>query len=180
MFRTTPNPASQLPPADPSRKWTGWVAIATATLAALASVSSLLATRHTTEAMIDQISASDQWSYYQAKSVKEAIVRGKMDQLAALGKEPTQADRETVARYEREQNEITAAAKSLQVSADDHRRRSALLANAATLTQIAIALCAISLLTRRSWFLIAALLAGAGGTVFLVVGLVSAGPARLY
>ena len=44
--------------ADPSRKWTSWVAVSAAILAALASIGSLLSGQHADEAMIEQMRAS--------------------------------------------------------------------------------------------------------------------------
>ena len=50
--------------------WSMYVAISTALMAVLAAVSSLLAGHHSNESLVDQIKASDQWSYYQAKGKK--------------------------------------------------------------------------------------------------------------
>jgi hypothetical protein len=44
------------------------VALSTAILALLAAIASLLAGEYANEAMMDQIEAADQWSYYQAKA----------------------------------------------------------------------------------------------------------------
>jgi hypothetical protein len=154
--------------ADPRYRWTSWVAVGTAVLAALAAIAGLLTGHHTDAAMIDQIQASDQWSYYQAKGIKAAVLAGKIEMLPALGREPTADDRERLARYEREQKEIEAVAKGRQDAAADHRRRHDIVARGATLFQIAIALSAISLLTKRNWFWYLSLVMGLGGVVFLI------------
>jgi TolB-like protein len=59
-------------------KWISWVALSTAILAVLAAISALLSGKHANEAMMSQIEASDQWSYYQAKSIKAAVLDAKM------------------------------------------------------------------------------------------------------
>jgi TolB-like protein len=59
-------------------KWISWVALSTAVLAVLAAIAGLLSGKHANEAVINQIQASDQWSYYQAKSVKAAVLDAKM------------------------------------------------------------------------------------------------------
>ena len=46
------------------------IALTTALIAALAAVTGYLAGERADEALVDQIHASDQWSYYQAKSIK--------------------------------------------------------------------------------------------------------------
>ena len=44
--------------------------LAAAFLAVLAAITSLMAEHHANEAMLDQIRNSDQWSFYQAESIK--------------------------------------------------------------------------------------------------------------
>jgi len=51
-------------------KWVLLVALSTAILAVFAAVCSLMAGHHANEALIEQIQASDQWAYYQAKGSK--------------------------------------------------------------------------------------------------------------
>src|SRR6266481_1486512 len=76
--------------------WISWVALSTALLAVLAAIASLLSGEHANEAMMNQIEASDQWSYYQAKSIKAAVVDVKM----ALTATPSEQDREKTAKYQ--------------------------------------------------------------------------------
>src|SRR4051794_18145381 len=64
-------------------RWISWVALSTAILAVLAAISALLSSKHANEAMMSQIQASDQWSYYQAKSIKAAVLDAKMALLGA-------------------------------------------------------------------------------------------------
>jgi hypothetical protein len=177
----TPKEADPVKPAaDPRARWTSWVAVTTAILAALASITSLLSGYHTDEAMIEQIQVADEWNFYQAKGIKRAVLESKLELLPVLGKDPAAAERADAARYSAEQEEILAKAQTLEKSADDHRRRRAILARAVTGYQIGIALCAIALLTKKEWFWGLALLAAAAATVFFVQGLLpSAGPTRL-
>src|SRR4029077_14089280 len=58
--------------------WISWVALSTAILAVLAAIAGLLSGKHANEAMMSQIEASDQWSYYQAKSIKASVLDAKM------------------------------------------------------------------------------------------------------
>jgi hypothetical protein len=169
---STPKEADPVKPAtDPSHRWTSWVAVSTAVLAALASIASLLSGYHTDEAMIEQVQVSDQWNFYQAKGIKGAVLESKLELLPALGKEPAPEDLQRVARYKREQEEIKGQTEALDKTANDHRRRRIILARSVTGYQIGIALCAIALLTKKPWFWAIAMLAGVAGTVFLVQGL---------
>src|SRR5689334_7659677 len=80
-------------------RWISGVALSTAILAVLASIAGLLSGKHANEAMMAQIEASDQWSYYQAKSIKAAVLDAKM----TLTTEATEADKEKIAKYQEEQ-----------------------------------------------------------------------------
>ncbi len=163
-------PALPTKAGDAAYRWTGAIAVTTAILAALASIASLLSGFHTDEAMIDQVRASDQWSYYQAKGIKGAVLESKMELLPALGKEPAAADVQNKARYDGEQQAIKSKAEALQHSADDHRRRHGILAVSVSSIQIAIGLCAIALLTKRTWFWLIALGASVLGIGVMVYG----------
>ena len=62
---------------DSGETWISWVALSTAILAVLAAIASLLSGEHANEAMLNQIETSSQWSYYQAKSIKAAVLDAK-------------------------------------------------------------------------------------------------------
>src|SRR5262244_274771 len=83
-------------------KWISWVALSTAILAVLAAITGLLSGMHANEAMMSQIESSDQWSYYQAKSIKASV----LDSKIALSNSPNEADAQKRDRYEKEQEEI--------------------------------------------------------------------------
>jgi len=68
--------------------WISWVALSTAILAVLAAIASLLSGEHANEAMLSQIEASSQWNYYQAKSIKAAV----LDAKAAFTGAPNESD----------------------------------------------------------------------------------------
>src|ERR1051325_7354172 len=62
---------------DSGQTWISWVALSTAILAVLAAIASLLSGQHANETMLNQIETSSQWSYYQAKSIKAAVLDAK-------------------------------------------------------------------------------------------------------
>src|SRR5919109_4831366 len=89
--------------AEHSRElWISWVALSTAILAGLAAIASLLSGQHANEAMMSQIEASDKWNYYQAKSIKAAV----LDAKTTLAGTPNESDESKRSRYEKEQEEI--------------------------------------------------------------------------
>src|SRR5438046_7528768 len=92
-------------------KWVMGVALSSALLAALAAVAALMAGHHVNEAMIEQIRSSDQWNFYQAKGVKAAVLGSKLELLQGLEKTPSPKDKEKLAEYKKEQEEIKAHAE---------------------------------------------------------------------
>jgi hypothetical protein len=170
-----PKPTTPTRPGEAAFRWTGMIAVTTAILAALASIASLLSGYHTDEAMIEQIRAADKWNEYQAKSIKGAVLESKMDLLPALGKEVPPADVQNKTRYESEKQGLMGEAKGFERSADDHRRRHKIYGMSVSALQIAIALCAIALLTKRMWFWALAVAGAAAGVAIAVYGAMPVG-----
>ena len=150
-------------------EWISWVALSTAILAVLAAISGLLSGKHANEAMMSQIQASNSWNYYQAKSIKAAILEAK----TTLASDATASDQEKAKRYQEEEAEIKHEAEHLQKEATDNFHSHEIYARGVTMFQIAIAIAAISALTKRRQFWIVSLFFGAAGCVFLTLGLVA-------
>ena len=146
--------------------WISWVALSTAILAVLAAIAGLLSGSHANEAMMDQIEASDQWGYYQAKSIKASVLEAKMTLAAAA----TEKDKEKAAQYQEEQTEIKREAEHKQAEAKANFHKHEVFALSVTMFQIAIAIAAISALTRKRRFWFVSLVFGLAGLVFLVLG----------
>jgi hypothetical protein len=146
-----------------------WVALSTAILAVLAAIAGLLSGQHVNEAMMNQIEASDQWNYYQAKSIKASVLDAKM----SLSGAPNESDRETRDRYEKEQEQIKSEAEHKEAAAKSNFHKHEVFARGVTMFQIAIAIAAISALTRRRKFWLVSLVFGVVGCVFLVLAAIA-------
>ncbi len=120
------------------------------------------------DAAIKKTEASNQWNFYQAKSTKQALTE------LALTLAPKEDDKAKYAakveRYEKEKAEIKIAAEKLEAEASawDHKSGEQMhqhhrWAQATTVLQIAIALAAIALLTKKKWVEYAMFGAGAAG-----------------
>jgi len=130
------------------------------------------------ESILKQAQASDQWAYYQAKSTKAHIA----GVAAALAAEPAQRqrfvderDKEDRARIgvQRTAEKLQEESRRLAAESDAKLRPHERLALALSCVQIAVALAAITVLTRRRWLLwgvgIAAVAGfGAAASAFLV------------
>ena len=155
--------------AEHSREtWISWVALSTAILAVLAAITGLLSGKNANEAMMSQIESADQWSYYQAKSIKASVLDAKI----SLSSAPSDADAQKRDRYEKEQEEIKSEAEQKQVEAKSHFHQHEIFARGVTMFQIAIAIAAISALTKKRRFWIVSLLFGIAGGVFLALGFI--------
>jgi Domain of unknown function (DUF4337) len=146
--------------------WISWVALSTAILAVLAAIAGLLSGKHANEAMMSQIEASDQWSYYQAKSIKASVLDAKM----TLTETASEKDKEKAAQYQEEQAEIKKEAEHKETEAKSNFHKHEIFARGVTMFQIAIAIAAISALTKRRPFWFVSLVFGFVGIVFLVLG----------
>ena len=106
-------------------------------------------------AAIKKTEAANQWSYYQAKSTKQ--------NLAELGLELAPSSRreyyeQAIGRYKEEKADIKKTAETFEAESKEWDKQSDeqmhlhhRWAQATTALQIAIALSAIALLTRRKW-----------------------------
>jgi Domain of unknown function (DUF4337) len=151
--------------------WTLGVALTAAILAGLAAVASMLSGHHANEGMLEQIHASDKWSYYQAKGIKSAVLNAKMELLTGLGKTPDEKDRAKAADYKKEQEEISQEAKEKEQASKAQMNSHVIFARGVTLFQVAIAVSAVSVLTKRRPFWYLGIAFGLVGVGFLIQGL---------
>jgi len=140
----------------------GQLAVATAVIATVGAIFAYMggatqanAGLYKNDAAIKKTEASNQWNYYQAKSSKQNLSELAIE-LAPESRKAFYADE--IKRYKAEKAEIKLAAEKLEAEAkawDDrsgeqmhqHHR----WAQATTALQVAIAMAAIALLTRRKW-----------------------------
>ncbi|ACV36127.1 DUF4337 domain-containing protein [Accumulibacter sp.] len=165
--------------------FTSRVAVLTAVLSTVGAIFGYLgghsqnaALLYKNEAAIQKTSASNQWNYYQAKSNKQNLAELSIVLTAGEAREKYVQD---VARYKKEKEEIKVEAEELEAVAKEADQKSdremhvhERWALATTLLQIAIAMAAITLLTRKRWMLFGVygatglgLLAGAMGYLHL-------------
>jgi Domain of unknown function (DUF4337) len=151
-------------------RWTLGVALSSAIIAGLAAIASLLAGVKANEMMVDQMKASDQWNYYQAKGVKSAVLSSKIEMLKALGKPEEPKDKGKVEQYKSDQAKIFTNGKALEASSRENLEIHECMARSVTMFQVAIAVAAISVLTKRRGFWFAGLAASLVGLAFLSQG----------
>ena len=154
----------------------GQIAIFTAILASVGAIVSYQggdtqnrAMLFKNEAVLKKTQASDQWSFYQAKSNKGHLMELAVVMAPANKREFYKAQ---IEKYENDKKEIKAKAEELEaesVKANEESEHAMhphhKLAQSMTLIQIAISLASITVLTRKKWLFAVAGVAAAGGLV---------------
>ncbi|HEY4999346.1 MAG TPA: DUF4337 domain-containing protein [Usitatibacter sp.] len=157
------------------------VAIFTAVLATVGAIVSFFggdtqnkAMLYKNEAVLERAHASDQWNFYQAKSMKQNLA----ELSASISADPKKVEfyQAEAKRYAQEKKDIELDAKKHEKASEDWSEKSAhalhphhYLAISMTLLQIAIALASITVLTQKRWLLFGAALSAFGGAILGVL-----------
>jgi hypothetical protein len=163
--------------------WTKYVSLTMVVIAVLAAIATLKGGGFSTrtlkemnEATYNQAQASDQWSYFEAKSIKQNLYEIELDHLTA----PSDADaaakvKAKVDKYEKDKTDITAKANGFEAARDLARKNATSAAEhskemglSITIFQIAIALGAMCLIVKKKPLWICAMILGGMATVQLV------------
>jgi hypothetical protein len=143
-------------------KMTNQIAVITAIIATVGAMFSYMggatqanAGLYKNNSAIKKTEASNQWNYFQSKSTKQSLAELARD----LAPEDKKAAYQTkVERYEKEKNEIKVVADKLEADAtswdkqsDEQMHQHHRWAQSTTALQVAIALAAIALLTKKKW-----------------------------
>ena len=126
------------------------VAVTMAVIAAALAIVSVLGHIETTEELLNQQRASDQWSFYQAKAIRRYQSEVARDVLVALAKsEPAQSYARNMERYQKESEEIQVQAKEFQAESDHAGHKAIRLHMGEVFLEIAIVLASLAILTKR-------------------------------
>ena len=163
---------------DKRERWTKYVSLTMVVIAVLAAIATLNGGGFSTrtlkdmnEATFNQTQASDQWSFFEAKSIKQNLYQIELDHLNAA----PAPDAATVAKmkakvdkYDKDKADITATAKKYEAARDAARNSATISAEhskqmglAITLFQIAIALGAMCLIVKKKPLWIVSTILGA-------------------
>ena len=170
--------------AENRSRWIVYLSFTTAMIAVLAAIAALESGAYSNEALMQkneallaQTKASDQWAYYQAKSVKAAIYSTQATALKQTNPEVADKAQAEAARYDKEEKEISTVATKLEEDVKEHGELSEKnmehhhrFAYSVTMFQISIALAAVSALSRRKAIWYIGLLMAAFGLVYFVDG----------
>ncbi len=165
--------------------WLNYLALTTVVFAVCATLSTLKGGAYGSRAIMTQAQASDQWAYYQAKSIKgyvydlqrekfemdlKAIKAGASKSVAAEYQKRIDGYAEKVKKYDSEKEEIKKKADDLEAQRNQAQRHSGPFGLAAMFLQIAILMPSIAALMKQKYFWIIGMMLGCVGLIYFFNG----------
>jgi hypothetical protein len=167
---------------EPKAAWLNWLAITTIIFSACATLSTFKGGGYSTKAVLAQTNASNQWAYFQAKSVKQHtcelqhdafelqlmqvsdsnLARNYRVKLADLDKD--------IGRYDREKGQISDSAKALEQAKVDFQKHSGRFGLSVVYLQVAIMFSALAALIKQKYVWVLGVLVGSFGLVNFING----------
>ena len=142
------------------------VAATMAILAATLAIVSVAGHIATTEELLLQQKASDQWSYYQAKSIRRYESEVARDMFAAMRNDAKSAEyTKNGERYRKDDEEIQKQAQDLEQESHVRGHQALRLHFGEVFLEISIVLASLAILSKRPLFWYAALGGGAVGAI---------------
>ena len=161
-------------------KWLNYLSFTTVFIAVCATLASFKGGGYGTTALLSQSNASDQWAYYQSKSIKSYIYETQKENLelqfstATLNKEVLQKKIDSYAgkikKYGEEKEHISKEAKGLEAIRDESKAHAERFGMAIIFLQVSILLSSISALTKKKIFWGISVIIGAVGVVYFING----------
>jgi hypothetical protein len=157
--------------------WTKYVSLTVVVIAVFASIAAQWGGKYSSRTQMSQAQASDQWNYYQAKSVKQHLFEtiGKQAMRNMDPKDPEYLKeqkefKDAVAKYESDKAAAKAKAEDFEKARDTASKLGGKTGMAVSFFSVAIAMASICTVTKKKplWF-IAMLLAGLGLIQMIIV-----------
>jgi hypothetical protein len=163
--------------------WLNYLALTTVILAVCATMSTFRGSSYSTRTVINQSKASNQWAYFQSKSIKGYLYELQRDnfemdlQAMMQSLDSTQVRKyaqimmeydSNIVRYERERSLIQKDAQSFEEERDHNQAHSQKFGIAVIYLQIAILLSSIAALLKKKLVWVGGLAIGAVGMAYFV------------
>ena len=171
---------------EKKEKWMTYMAITTILIAVAATLSTFKGGGFSTRSLLNQTLASDQWAFFQSKSIKSYIYDMRREnleiQVASLEKQKGNesliekyngmiADyTQKVKTYESEKEAINKVAKGYENIRDESKLHSAKFGVAVIFLQISILLSSIATLSKKRFVWICGLILGVIGIFYFIDG----------
>jgi len=168
--------------------WLNYLALTTVILAVCATLSTFKGGGFSTRAVLSQTQASDQWAFYQAKSIKGYMYEMQKEELElelkVMGPKASkimtgeyykkiETYSQKIKKYDEEKVIIQKDAHKYEKIREDALKHSEAFQMAVIFLQIAILLSSIAALMKKKYVWVLGLVAGAAGMVYFVNGFFS-------
>jgi hypothetical protein len=171
---------------EKKEKWMTYMAITTILIAVAATLSTFKGGGFSTRSLLNQTLASDQWAFFQSKSIKKDLFEMRREnleiQVALLDKQKgseTLIDKyngmiadytQKINTYESEREAITKVAKGYENIRDESKLHSGKFGIAVIFLQISILLSSIATLSKKKFVWICGLILGVVGILYFIDG----------
>jgi Domain of unknown function (DUF4337) len=159
--------------ADPNTRRVG---ILVGVVGILLSVVTIASHRAHTEAVIHRTESNDQWSYYQAKKIRENTEEVALALIQALGSDPAKTEAlarkldEARVKYAADAVKIQDEARAKDDETKIEERRALRFDIGEGLLELGLVLCSLYFLARKAFFPVFGVLSGIAGTLMGVSG----------
>ncbi len=167
--------------------WLNYLALTTVIFAVCATLSTFKGGGFSTRSVMSQSQASDQWAFYQSKSIKSYIYQMQKETLelklldlpksspegeANTLKEKTAEYKKKIEKYEQEKSEIQEKARQLESARDESQKHSQAFGVAIIFLQISILLSSIAALLKKKMVWYGGMATGLVGLFYFVDGFI--------
>ncbi len=171
--------------AEKKEAWLNYLALTTVIFAVCATLSTFKGGGYSTKSVISQAQASDEWAYFQSKSIKSYLYQVQAEKmalelvgleqvgnqkLAAIYQEKISDYKSKVEKYEKDKTTAQAKAKQLEAARDEAQIHSKAFGLAVIYLQIAILLSSIAGLLKKKPVWLSGTIAGLVGLVYFADG----------
>jgi hypothetical protein len=167
---------------EQKEKWAGYLALSTAIMAVLAALTTLYMGKYSSRAIMAQGQESNEWAYYQAKSIKQHSFemsnhalnlqlrsqKGLPADVTADYEKTLAKYQEEIKRYDAEKKDIKNKAEGIAKNKLKSQEMGGNFAYALIFLQIALMLASISSLTKRKYLWYIALVCNFGWLFFFL------------
>jgi hypothetical protein len=171
---------------EKKEKWLTYLAITTVLVAVAATLSTFKGSGFSNKRLLNQTKASDQWAFFQSKSIKSYIYDMRCENLAlqmellekqkgneqivTKYKEKIEDYKQKVKKYEEEKADIKKEAESFESQGDECKKHSDKFGIAVIFLQISILLSSIATLSKKKFVWICSLVLGVVGILYFING----------
>jgi FlaG/FlaF family flagellin (archaellin) len=171
---------------EKKERWLTYMAITTVLIAVAATLSTFKGGGYSTKSLLNQTQASDQWAFYQSKSIKGYIYEMRTENLeiqveslekqkgneALIKKYNEKIDdyKKSVKKYEDEKETIKKTAASFENQRDECKKHSGKFGIGVIFLQISILLSSIATLSKKKFVWICGLVLGIFGLFYFIDG----------